>query len=337
MILRLLRQRKLLIGAAFLLIVVAIFIYFQNTKNSVKTLQSAKVKRGNIEKNLTLSGNINVDEKVILRFQTSGRLTYIGVKQGDYIRKNQLIAMLDQRSVKKNLQKELNDYLTARWDFEQDKEDNKSVVMTDSVRRILEKSQFDLNNAVLDVELQYLAVEYSKLISPIEGIVTFVGSPYPGINVTPTQAEFEIMNPKTIYMSAQADQDEITQIKEGMTGLIILDSYPDEKLSGTVKTTAFTPTQGETGTVYEIKISLPVDNAASKFRLGMSGDITFVTEKKSDVLNVPVKFVFEDNGKSYVNIMKNNKKVKQTVKTGLETDEFFEITSGLKKGDVIYD
>ena len=60
MILRLLRQRKLLIGAAFLLIVVAIFIYFQNTKNSVKTLQSAKVKRGNIEKNLTLSGNINV-------------------------------------------------------------------------------------------------------------------------------------------------------------------------------------------------------------------------------------------------------------------------------------
>ncbi|OGK22015.1 hypothetical protein A3C23_02900 [Candidatus Roizmanbacteria bacterium RIFCSPHIGHO2_02_FULL_37_13b] len=337
MILRLLKQKKLVIGAILILIIGGSTVYFQSNKNGTKNLLSAKVKRSDIEKTLTLSGNINVEEKTTLRFQTSGRLTYVGVKEGDFVKKNQLVAMLDQRTVKKSLEKDLNDYLKTRWDFEQDKDDNKYSVITDSVKRILEKSQFDLNNAVLDVELQSLAVEYSKLFSPIEGIVTSVATPYAGVNITPTQAEIVIMNPKTIYLSAQADQDEIITIKEGMTGKLILDSYPNEEVQGTINKIAFTPSQGETGTVYEVKISIPFDNSGSKFRLGMSGDITFVTEKKSNVLHIPVKFVFEENNKSYVNILKDKKKIKQPVKTGLETDEDFEITSGLADGDTIYD
>ena len=98
-------------------------------------------------------------------------------QKGDRVRKWQGIASLDQRTVQKNLEKELNDYLKTRWDFQGNREtynvttDNLDrYTLTPAVRRLLEKSQFDLNNSVLDVELQAVVKEFSSIVSPFSGI-----------------------------------------------------------------------------------------------------------------------------------------------------------------------
>ncbi len=78
-------------------------IYRQIVPSKADGDTTYKVKRQNLKESLTFSGEIDAEEKVTLRFQTSGRLSWVGVKEGDFVKKFQTIASLDQREVKKKL------------------------------------------------------------------------------------------------------------------------------------------------------------------------------------------------------------------------------------------
>jgi membrane fusion protein, multidrug efflux system len=326
-----------------ILIIVAVLgfvsynVFFASKK--VQKKEFTKVRKGTLSETLTISGKIEADEHVILRFQTSGRLAWVGVKEGDYVKKYQTLASLDKRELQKQLEKDLNDYMATRWDYDETTKrgDWTDKFVTDNtMQRIFDKAQFTLNKSVLDVEIQNLTMEYANLFTPIEGIVTRISSPFAGVNITPASAEFEILNPKTVYFQALADQNEVVKLSEKLPGELTLDSFPDSTIPGTIKTISFTPKTGETGTVYTVKFTFTDDNSSYKYKMGMTGDLSFVTKKKEDVLYLPIKYVKNENGKKYVTIQKNGKDDKKYVETGMETDNEIEITKGLSEGEAVY-
>ncbi len=324
------------------LVVIGLFFvyFFSNRNNQELQKKQYKVSRKDLKEELTLSGKIEAEEKVILRFQTSGRIAWVGVKEGDYVKKYQTIAALDQRDLKNRLQKYLNTYVKQRLSFEQTKDDywQKQFDLSETIRekaeRILKQNQYDLDNTVLDVEYQNLALEYANLFTPIEGIVTRVDVPYAGVNITPAQAEFEIVNPKTLYFSATADQTEVISLKEGQKGKITLDAYPDEEIVGEIYWISFAPKTGETGTVYEIKIKLQTEKP---LRLEMSGDVNFITKEVKNVITIPQNYIKTDKNGNFVNLLINGKKEKRYIEKGDEVDGQIIIKSGLKEEEIIYD
>ena len=332
--LRILKKKKILFVAIGAALTLSFFLF--KGMGSNKDIKSAQITKETIREELLLSGEVDADERSTLAFQMPGKLTLIGIKEGDTVKKNQSLASLDTRDVQKNLEKQLNDYMKVRWDFEQTKDNNPDKALySDEIKRIVEKSQFDLNNAVLDVEIQSLAKELSLLVSPISGIVTRVDTPHAGVNIKVTDS-VEIVNPDTLYFRVNADQTEVTKITSGMKGSILLDSYPEEEISGVVEDVSFVPDVNETGTVYIVKVKLEsVNNSSLKYRIGMTGDITFLLQEKVDVMSVPAEFVKSDEKGSYVLIGK--KKEKRYIKLGLEGDDFTEIIEGLNPGDIVYD
>lgn len=324
-----------------ILIIVIAFIFFLNQKTTirsqVKKNNSYIVKRQELKDNLSIAGQIEAEERVVLQFQTSGMLAWVGVKKGDYVRKYQGIASLDQKELERNLKKYLNTFKSERWDFDQTKEDYKNKAITEAMQRVIDKNQFDLDSSIIDVELKNIALQYAYLYAPIEGIVIRIDSPFPGVNITPSGAEFEIVNPKTVYFSANADQTEVVKLKENIQGVIALDAYSDRKLFGNVYQVSFIPKQGETGTVYEVKMKLDNDNLDYKYKLGMTGDATFDFLLSKNALMIPSSFIKVEKKKKYVWKEENGKKVKSFVQIGQEVNNETEITSGLKEGDIIYD
>lgn len=323
------------------------YIFYQKiigTQASNKKEVSYILKRQDLEDSLTLSGKVDADEHVILRFQTSGMMSWIGVKEGDYVKKYQGLASLDQRELQKTLKKYLNTYMSERWDYDQEKEDtqikNIGGLSEDARRealRVLDKAQFDLENAVIDVELKDIAMKYAYLYTPIEGLVTKVDVPFAGTNITPAGAEFEVINPKTVFLSATADQVDVVRLKEGLIGEITFDAFPETTIPGTISKIAFTPKAGETGTVYEVKVTITSDNSAYQYRYGMTADIEFVLNNKENVLAVPTNYVKTDKKRKYVMKKENGNKAKTYVTVGEEIDSNLIITSGLKEGDVVID
>src|SRR3989344_8271797 len=236
------KRYKLIISLA---VIAGLVIFFTNRSSVQRKNEkevTANVKSGKLEEILTISGAIDAEEKITLRFQTSGRLAWVGVKEGDYVKKYQGIASLDKREIEKTLKKKLLAYMNERWDFEQGHDDNlvfgrdinRMGELTVEERRILEKSQFDLDTTVLDVEIADLAVQFSYLWTPIDGLVTRIDVPHPGTNITAATAEFDIVNPDSVFFKASADETEVTKVKEGMSGSLLLDAFPNEELRGSI-------------------------------------------------------------------------------------------------------
>lgn len=321
----------------FIVIIIGFLVYKKFFDQNNKKAASTTVKKGVLEEKLTLSGKVEAEEHMTLKFQTSGKLTWLGVKEGEWVKKYQTIASLDVRDVKKRLDKQLNTFSKTRLDFDQTQEDYENKAITDAIRRIIDKSQFDLNNAVIDVELQHIAVELSYLITPIEGIVVKLNPAYAGVNTTSTQEIAEIVNPETIYFAATADQTEVIKLEEKMGGELVLDAYPEKTFQGTVSYISLIPKTDETGTVYTIKFTFEKNNNNNLYKLGMTGDLTFTVARKENTLYLPINFVKSENGKNYVMVRKNNKPTKRYVTIGMETEEMIEITSGVSEGILVYD
>lgn len=317
--------------------IVGFFVARSQKPTSTKKVTSYRVKRQTLTQSLTLSGKIDASEKVALRFQTSGRLSWVGVKEGEKVAKYQSLASLDQRDVKAALQKKLNTYLDTRYTFDQTKEDHRDEIIDDPLKRILDKSQLGLSSSVLDVEIQNLAIEYANLWTPIAGIVTSIGTKIAGVNITPSTAEFNVVNPESVYLSVTADQSEVSKIHEGMTANLTFDAYPEEELVGSVSAIAFTPKSGESSTVYEIKVALPKINTDYKYRIDMTADALFTLNEKPNTLAVPTSAITTKDGKHTVQKVSAKSTITTPVTIGDEYDAMTEITSGLSEGDVIND
>ncbi|MBL7159659.1 efflux RND transporter periplasmic adaptor subunit [Candidatus Microgenomates bacterium] len=335
-------KKKVIIIIILFIIGAAFFMKKGSASKKESEFTLTTVKKESLTNTVSASGTIKADQEVSLKFQTSGKLAWVGVKKGDYVEKWQTIAQLDQRELKKSLEKELHDYASERWDFEQGKEDYDvdsdnfdKFTLTNEARRLLEKNQFDLEKAVLDVELNDIALKYAVLVTPIAGIITRIDAPIAGINITPATAVFTVSDPQSIYFSANIDEMDIAQIRLNQKTKVMLDGILDQEFEGAIAQIDFTSVKTSGGgTAFPIKIPLH-QNEELQFKLGMNGDIEIVLEEKENVLVVPMTAVMEKKEKKSVWLVENNKAVKKEVKIGMETDESIEILEGLKEGDKI--
>lgn len=322
-------------------IIVGIGIYWFGFRNVDEKLESYNVVRDNVSSRLILSGETQAREHTIVRFQSGGLLSWVGVKAGDEVKKGQALASLDRRALKKSLEQKLNVYMATRWNFEQTASDNKDwevKSMTDAereaIKRIIDKSQFTLNNSVLDVELTDLSYQFAVITSPISGIVVSASPEFAGVNINPSSSGYEIVNPNSWYFAVSADQTEVVSIKEGDAVRIKLDAFEDIEIKGLVEWVSLTPDQAQTGSVYLIKVSSEEFSNLNGIKVGMTGDAEFVLGSRENVLVIPSRFYRQDAEGFYVLV--NNGNEKRYIEIGLDAGDMIEVISGLSEGDLIY-
>lgn len=288
---------------------------------------------GDIKDQITLTGSIRATDVANLHFQTGGRLVWVGVKVGDRVKKWQALASLDREQLRKNLATQFNNYRTSLSQFTDTKNQYKDIIITDTIQRILDRTQYSLNNAVINYEITDMAIKDSVLTTPIEGVVTDISTPISGGFVTPIDTNFTVINPKTIYFRSEIDQDSVTKISQGQAATITLDSFPNTITNSKINFIAFTPVAGQSSTVYEVRFDLPLDNGQMTYRWGMDGNATIVLSEAKDALTIPTDTVNETNGQKYVQVKNGDILTKKNITTGIETDSTTQVLNGL----TIYD
>jgi len=292
-----------------------------------------------IKESVILSGSISSSQIANLRFPSSGKLVWVGVKVGDKVRRGQAIASLDKTQLKKNLTTQFNNYRKEFSQFndtqDQYKTTKEKYLVTDTIQRILDRTQYSLDNSVINYEITEMAISDATLISPIDGIVVNVDQPLSGVNVTPATANFTIINPKDIYFKSEIDQDTVIRVKEGQSASIKLDSFSENTLDSKISYIAFTPVSGQTSTVYEIRFVLPTTDQSPSYRIGMDGDVDITLSQNDNALVVPNGAVYDDNGQKFVYVLSGKELKAQNVSTGIENDDYIEIRSGLQTNDQV--
>lgn len=291
--------------------------------------------RQDITDRITLAGSISATGVANLHFQNSGKLVWVGVKVGDKVKKWQTIASLDQQELRKSLQTQFNNYRTQLSLFSDTQDKYKDTVISDTVQRILNRTQYSLDNTVISYEIADMAIKESFLVSPIAGVVVSVDQPVPGANITPASANFTIIDPNTLYFKSEADEDTVTKINLGNQTQIKLDSFPNSPIDAKIDYISFAPITGQSSTVYEVRFILPIDNQDLKYRLGMNGNASIFIKKSANAITIPTDALYDDNGQAYVYLKQGNELARQNITIGIETDTDVEVLSGLTGNETI--
>lgn len=330
-------KKKWLRWVLVIAVVLALGFVFIRGKNKGK-VQTATVEVGSIKEELVLTGTVQADKHVILYFPTGGKIAWVSTKEGDRVKKGQALTSLDKTILNSAYMQALNNYrnyqANAESALDQVKDHSSDETFTQKATRTAAEVARD--NAYDALRAAEYNLNNATLYAPFEGFVTSLPFPNPGVNVNFTDAQVELLDPASIYFEVEADQSEVTSIKDGMNVSIVLDSFREKTVTGKVIFVSFTPEANQTSTIYKVKVALNSDSLGDLVpRIGMSGDASFIVSQKDDALIVPIRFVNTDTNGKYVNLGKMGNKVR--VETGIEGTDNIEIVSGVSKGDILFD
>jgi RND family efflux transporter MFP subunit len=327
-------KRRILLLAVVAITGLIIWRYFQRNGDNYNQYQ---VEVRDITETIELSGEVDAKLREDLHFLAGGLVTYYPWQEGDEITKFSTIASLDQRTLKKTLQKYLNLYSIQRGTFEQTIDDNDNSVpdgeLGRELKRLLEANQYTLDNSVLDVELQDLAIRLSRLYAPFTGILVSSPITTPHVNVLATDV-FTLVDPSTLYFVADLDESDLGSVEPGIPVEIELDAFDDSLFDSQVESVSFGSKETTTGTTYEVVIPLP-EEAMDRLRLGLNGTAHLIISKKEGILTLPIEAIVDEGKRIYVYLMEGGKMVEHEVETGISDNNYVEITSGLSEGDTV--
>jgi HlyD family secretion protein len=202
----------------------------------------------------------------------------------------------------------------------------------------LQSAREQESQALLALNAQELSSDNYVVRAPWDGTVLTVNVSA-GDMASPQTSLVKIADTSVWNVETYIDEVDILNVKDGQDALITIDPYPGRDFLGTVsyrgRTLVRTP-EGLNSYAMKIRVITPPATVVD----GMSADATVILSTARDVLAVPVESIIGENGKKYVMLVSTNTRNKVvTTKTeigvGLEGDDYAQVTSGLKAGDII--
>lgn len=330
-------KKKVVIALVCVALLLAGFIFFRNRNNTTK---NTSVEKGLIREELILSGEISAKNYAKLSFETSGKIVFVGVEEGQKITKGRLISKLDSTVQNSNYQSALSNLRIAEASLNNVYDQLKNKASTENFSEIEKRTTAEANKdkayeAVISAKR---SLDGSSLYAPFNGYVTYLRNPFANVFVTAGTVEAEMIDPQTIFFEVVADQVEALQLKVGQETTIVLDALPDKEFEGKVSSISYTPKLGESALVYSVKVEFKdVLEEKDSLRIAMSGDAKFIINQKEDAYFLPINYVKQDKEGKYIRLDKNGKD-KLYIDTGLESTEYLEIVGeGVYEGLTVYD
>ena len=352
---------KLIIWIVVLaIIVLAGYLGWQSYFNaSVEVKLTPVVLRSPSESNavLSASGYVVAQRKASVASKGTGRLVYLGVVEGDKVKKGEIIARLEDDDVKAQLDQAKANLKVAEADL-QDAERNynrqKELFKTQSASQAdvdaaesnYQKVLANIAVAKAGVEEAQVSMENTIIRAPFDGTVLTKNADV-GEIVAPLAASASskaavvtIADMSSLQVEADVSESNIEQITPNQDCEIILDAYPDIRYAGYVA--KIVPTADRTKATVTVKVGfrkydsrvLPEMSAKVLFFLN-SGNKANVEEKP--VLSLPSSSVVTRDNKSIVYLVKDNTAEESIITTGRQFGGYTEVTSGLEKGDKVID
>ena len=197
--------------------------------------------------------------------------------------------------------------------------------------------QADLKKLVTLLEQQQIKLSYTKIIAPINGIVSDVTAQEGETVVTGLQVAnlVTIINPLLLEMWIYVDETNIGTVKVGQLLEYYVDTYPDTFFNGTVDNIYPQPVVKDNITYYLAIVKISVKDAAL-LKPEMTTYVKIITSEKENSLTIANAAVkYDENGHIGYKIDGNKKVEKIALTIGIRGEETSEILSGAKEGDVL--
>jgi HlyD family secretion protein len=345
----------ILLGAALVMIVLGYVLFSHSFDSAVEvqlvTASLSSPSQANAV--LTASGYVVAQRKAAVASKATGRLEYLGVVEGDRVKKGQVLARLEDTDMKASLDQARANLKLNEADFK-DAEQWLARQKTLLERGVSTQSDYDGAEARYQRVLASIAVakaivagaqvalENTLILAPFDGTVLTKNADV-GEMVAPMAASASsksavvtIADMASLQVEADVSESNIERIAPDQPCEITLDAYPAARYQGYVAKVVPTADRAKA----TVMVKLGFKSYDSKVLPEMSAKVLFLA-KTSDpaasaatpMLTIPLTSVVVRNGKRVVYTVRENQAVETPIVVGKEFGALVEITQGLSPGD----
>jgi RND family efflux transporter MFP subunit len=320
------------------------------------TVELGPVKKGDLSAHLIVVGNLIGEQTVDVAPKTGGRVERVNVQLGDRVRRNQVIAKIEDREIveqvrqavasqevsKATIRQREADLRVAEVNFERSKNLYTRQLLAKQAlddaesRYLAAQAQLDLSKAQqmqTDARLEELRInlQNTSVISPVDG---FVGKRNvdAGAMVSQNQPIASVVDISKLRMVSNIIEKDLRMVTVGDSADVEVDAYPGETFRGHIARVA--PVLDPSTRTASMEVEVP--NASFKLKPGMYARVNLTVEERKGVLTAPKNAVIDFESKRGVWMPSSDNHAQFVpVELGIEDADRVEIRSGLKEGDRI--
>lgn len=192
-------------------------------------------------------------------------------------------------------------------------------------------AQAQLDNAQVAVEQAQRNLDKAKISAPFDGIVSAVN--YSVGDSAGSGTAVSVVNLATLQIKVTVAEVDLPKMKVGNTAQVTLDALGGETYNA--KVVSIGPTGTVTQGVVNYPVILALTDADSAIKPGMTANLTVEVERRDNVLLIPTRAIRTQGNQKTVTVMYQGQSISTPVSIGLSNDQFVEIPSGLREGDVV--
>ena len=290
-----------------------------------------------IEKEFTtyveLQANLKSRKNVVILSEFQGALKNFFVREGQLVKKGELLAEINDSGLKEQL-----DQMLIQANYTKDNFDRVKRLWEKNIGSEMQflkaKSDFETNNKMVEQIRDQLSK--TKIYAPFDGEIDEIISNL-GSNLVPGSPILRVVNLDIIYAEAQVPEKYVSSIELGTEALVSIPLLNKEITSKIVQSGNFINPNNRT-----FRVEAPVENKDKRIKQNLNARIKIKNYSNIKALVVPLRVIREDaSGRPFIyKLVETDKKdilltVKIFVETGANNDEEIEITKGLSIGDII--
>lgn len=318
-------KKKLYIfgGIGVLLIILLVIAFTSGNKAEIISVQTEKVEKRNITQTVAATGKINPEFKVVITPEVTGEIVQLPVKEGDYVKKGQLLIRIkgDQYQAQKqrleanlqaseaNLKMSKAELDKVESDYNRVKELNSKGLSSDSEfetaksNYLSTKASYEAAQAnVLQSKAQLREVletlYKTTIVSPMDGVITQLnvelGERVFGAGFSMGSDIMTVSDLRNIEAVVDVDENDVVLVSVGDTATIKVDAFKDKEFKGIVSeigNSAQTTGLGTQEEVVNFGVKIKILDPDNNLRPGMSCNADIQTETVNNVLSVPIQSV----------------------------------------------
>lgn len=304
---------------------------------------------------LTASGYIVAQQKASIASKATGRLVFLGVEEGDRVRKGQIIARIEEQDVQAALAQAQANYELAKADYDDalrwvermrtmQATGTTSKSELDAAEARFKRVQASIKAAEASVSSAEVALENTRIRAPFDGTVLTKNANI-GEVVAPFAAAagsraavVTIADMSSLEVEADVSESNITRVQPGAPCEIVLDAYPAVRYQGFVHKVVPTADRAKATVLTKVRFKDRDDRVLPEMRAKVTFLSRAMEESEAKVapsLSVPGSSVTEHNGKSAVLVIKDDRIEIRPVQTGDRIGDRIAIVEGVIQGEKV--
>jgi HlyD family secretion protein len=283
------------VTAIFLILIAAC----KGRDKSAPNYRAEKVDRGNITMTVTATGTVSAVTTVQIGSQVSGVIAHLYADFNSKVQRGQLLAELDPTPFQAQMEQRRADLTRAQVDaantkinFERQRQLSNAGLAAqsefDAARAQYDMARAQVQQAAAALRQAETNLRYTKIVSPIDGIVVDrqydVGQTVAASFQAPTL--FSIAQDLTkMQVQADVDQSDIGRVQVGQPARFTVDAYPEEEFRGRIAQMRLNAQVNQNVVSYPVIIEVP--NPGERLRPKMTANVTIDVAQVRDVLRIP--------------------------------------------------